>query len=97
MLPATSIFSWLAVGLAELAPQAGGESDEQVALDGGMRGRAAGPFDRLEPVELVAQFLAFLPGEEGLDAQRLAKRDVHGFRHSTTRRPANACTTPPVA
>ncbi len=43
-----------------------------------MAKRAAGHRHRLEPVELVAQLLPLLPGEEFRKSHPLAQRDVHG-------------------
>ena len=46
-------------------------------------------FDRLEPVELVAQLLPLLPGEEFGEAHALAQRDVHACNVAVTGEPRN--------
>jgi len=58
---------------------AGGTFAEHFVPDG-----AAGHRDRLEPVELPAQFMPFLPGENTGDGHRLEKGGAHAGHHDTT-------------
>ena len=73
-------FQLAPIGLERLTPQTSPERGKQANLNGGMGRRPSNHRDGLEPVELVAQFLPLLPGEELLETHRLAKGDVHTAR-----------------
>jgi hypothetical protein len=61
-----------------------------------MRRSAAGPFDRPEPVELMAKILPLIPGEELLQRRRPAHGNVHAPQPSTLAPPRRHCDTAPV-
>jgi hypothetical protein len=64
---------WLAARTTQSIRQSG----HQVPLNRRMRRRSAHHGDGLESVELVTQFLPFLPREELGETHRPAQRDVH--------------------
>ena len=65
--------------LARFAAQPTRQGSDEVSLNNRVCRCPADHRIGLEPVELVAQFLPFLPGEELSEAHALAQRDIHGI------------------
>jgi len=59
-------------------PEASANGDRQVTLNARMRGSATGHSDRMEAIELIAQWLSVFPLKEFDERHRSGERDVHG-------------------